>query len=773
MVENSNLATLPELADEAIQTAYRLYLFRSRHTTGKHLPDTDWELPAAIVEAYPAPKHFTKHTQQDQSSRIEYVTPPRTKRLSKLRPTETVIPANPDIIGYPLIWESEFNPSARDAICEAYRQLVHRTGEFQNYLIERERSRTQEQLLTAGLIGPSNPNQQPISNQDSLTDLQSGLPVPPNSNQQPISDTDQPRDPPPVQRTRSASGSWRPPGPLDYRTHRSPTLSSTPSPALRIHQPTPILEERAPAPDPPLHQHHQLRMATQIQPSDPRHQSYDPTSGRNPNAGPAGAKSDNDGAPAATNGGTRDEGSTSGNRTARNRRQRFPTENTEEPSRGSNDWETPIEEGMAGEIAGNPRMAAWLQEILAIANERGRRQAREELQEDIDHRMAKWQMEYDRRQREARAFEGGDRRNRANENPQRQQDRNQYQPRTRPRGRTQTQTRSQSAGTPPEDLNQSPAREKGKDKTQSHRRYDSMDDPSSSSSESSRSPSQSRRPSRYQRQRSPEGRLHHREDGESRSPDGRSYQIQWRPDCLGFFDPFLDTKEFPSGPVIDKGGKVYYRSVNAFIDAAECSGSAYGYRTVRENLDKCLRGTAHRWFISQLTSRERARLRGGYKLKRWAKALKRKWTPSTRDAWDRIERSSYGPQDAIRDRPPAEYVLELLADAEDAGIAETKQRLKLAWQRLHPDYQDIIPEPNSRTSIESFIRSIEEKKYSTQKRHRESKYTSYRSGTSSTAYGYQSRNRNTAGPPQRPMPYRGQDRFQPLRGGGGMEAPPR
>ncbi len=44
--------------------------------------------------------------------------------------------------------------------------------------------------------------------------------------------------------------------------------------------------------------------------------------------------------------------------------------------------------------------------------------------------------------------------------------------------------------------------------------------------------------------------------------DGR-----FRPEDVGFFDPFLDEKEYGKADIADKGQKIYYRSVSLFIDA--------------------------------------------------------------------------------------------------------------------------------------------------------------------------------------------------------------
>ncbi|EON63184.1 hypothetical protein W97_02411 [Coniosporium apollinis CBS 100218] len=55
---------------------------------------------------------------------------------------------------------------------------------------------------------------------------------------------------------------------------------------------------------------------------------------------------------------------------------------------------------------------------------------------------------------------------------------------------------------------------------------------------------------------------------------------------VGFFDPFLDEKELGKGDLVDKGNEIYFRSVHAFIDAAENAAYSKPSTTIRQNLDK-------------------------------------------------------------------------------------------------------------------------------------------------------------------------------------------
>ena len=72
----------------------------------------------------------------------------------------------------------------------------------------------------------------------------------------------------------------------------------------------------------------------------------------------------------------------------------------------------------------------------------------------------------------------------------------------------------------------------------------------------------------------------------------RQPTILFKPEEVGFFDPYLNVNDYGLGDVTDKGNKVYFRLVHLFIDAARDYAIVNRAGIMRYNLLKCLRGSA-------------------------------------------------------------------------------------------------------------------------------------------------------------------------------------
>ena len=218
-------------------------------------------------------------------------------------------------------------------------------------------------------------------------------------------------------------------------------------------------------------------------------------------------------------------------------------------------------------------------------------------------------------------------------------------------------------------------------------------------------------PSRHRSNKS--NSCHHRDPSSSRSRSRAdiSKSLRFKADEIALFDPYLDEKEYGSAPVVDRNGKIYCRSVHAFTEAIHNATYATDPRVIRTHLHLCLRGIAQAWYLSQLTESQRDRLRGGHGVERWTKALLDKWRQPPRAAWTAINAAHYGPEEIKAGKQPAEFVLSLCQSLKDAGVTDEESQLGQIWSRLDDRLQEVIDEPDIGSTIEGFIRKLEEKQY--------------------------------------------------------------
>jgi hypothetical protein len=85
--------------------------------------------------------------------------------------------------------------------------------------------------------------------------------------------------------------------------------------------------------------------------------------------------------------------------------------------------------------------------------------------------------------------------------------------------------------------------------------------------------------------------------------NGTNGTASWRPDELGFFDPYLDDDAVVgSGDIVYSGSHPYYGNVFTFVERIKDVAKAKGENAVRLNFHSCLRGTALEWHSGELTS---------------------------------------------------------------------------------------------------------------------------------------------------------------------------
>ena len=185
---------------------------------------------------------------------------------------------------------------------------------------------------------------------------------------------------------------------------------------------------------------------------------------------------------------------------------------------------------------------------------------------------------------------------------------------------------------------------------------------------------------------------------------------KFSPEEIGYFNPYLDEKEYGAGDVVSKGNKIYYRSVHLFIDAFKYATLDLSSELVRRNLHKCLQGGAATWFIHLLTDDERMELRGGRGVERWEKKLFQKFKTRSTVAYARLEAERYGPEEVRKDRPVADFVMNVVRWAKEADITDPHAQLSMAWNKLDPRFQNNVPKPRRGWTVEDLIEEIEDRK---------------------------------------------------------------
>ena len=222
---------------------------------------------------------------------------------------------------------------------------------------------------------------------------------------------------------------------------------------------------------------------------------------------------------------------------------------------------------------------------------------------------------------------------------------------------------------------------------------------------------------RSRRRRSKRSRHHGRRrrrssppsSGDDESSDSsRSRRRQdFKPDQIGYFDPYLDIKEFGKDDICEKGGKTYFRSVSLFLDSARDHATMFSATETRRHLNKCLRGTASIWFIHHLTADDRKWIRRGRGIERWDSLLFNRFKIPTSQAWGKLNAESYSFKDAHDRRPVADFVMNCVRWAREADVDKLPAQLVQCWLRLEPEFRNVIPKPSATTSLSSFIEDLE------------------------------------------------------------------
>ena len=176
-----------------------------------------------------------------------------------------------------------------------------------------------------------------------------------------------------------------------------------------------------------------------------------------------------------------------------------------------------------------------------------------------------------------------------------------------------------------------------------------------------------------------------------------------RADDIGFFNPNAEGE----GPVVGEK-HVTFRDVFAFVDRLKEMKRRHSEQQVLAVIVSCLKGTAITWHTAELAELERDILEAA-NLEQWSKALIRRFKEDTADAVKAMYSERFLMEDALHNNiGPREYAQNIFRHARAAELGSTQ--LIIAWNNLHPTFRGQISQPNSSTSVHSFLQELDLKR---------------------------------------------------------------
>ena len=176
-----------------------------------------------------------------------------------------------------------------------------------------------------------------------------------------------------------------------------------------------------------------------------------------------------------------------------------------------------------------------------------------------------------------------------------------------------------------------------------------------------------------------------------------------RADDIRFFNPNAEGE----GPIVGEK-HVTFRDVFAFVDRLKEMKRRHSEQQVLAVIMSCLKGTAITWHTAELAELERDILEAA-NLKQWSKALVRRFKKDTADAVKAMYSEKFTIEDALHNHiGPREYAQNIFHHARAADLGTTQ--LIIAWNNLHPTFHSQISQPNSSTSVHSFLQELDLKR---------------------------------------------------------------
>ena len=124
---------------------------------------------------------------------------------------------------------------------------------------------------------------------------------------------------------------------------------------------------------------------------------------------------------------------------------------------------------------------------------------------------------------------------------------------------------------------------------------------------------------------------------------------------LEYFDPHLDRAN-GEGEIVSVGKDVYYKNVVLFVQRFQSLVTFQGTALVKANIATSLRGSALKWYISELSHFDSNALNNIPGMKSWVNTLSRRFKVPTSVALGLLTDETYSVDDACARCPPAQYV---------------------------------------------------------------------------------------------------------------------
>lgn len=195
---------------------------------------------------------------------------------------------------------------------------------------------------------------------------------------------------------------------------------------------------------------------------------------------------------------------------------------------------------------------------------------------------------------------------------------------------------------------------------------------------------------------------------------------RWIAADLGFFDPLYEGKSVASGaPPLEHSGKdSYFRDVHAFNDRAKELGVTKGAKMVRENLWLSPRGTAMKWWDTELSANEKRMSRMSEEghdvtgIDEWITLLHGRFKEPPHVAMDTLMHEKYTIRDTVSRREPREYAQKILRLARDAGLSQLKNQLDIMFNGIDLEVRaSDIRRPKDSTTLSEFLADMDDVKH--------------------------------------------------------------
>ncbi|KAF2006030.1 hypothetical protein P154DRAFT_291596 [Amniculicola lignicola CBS 123094] len=180
--------------------------------------------------------------------------------------------------------------------------------------------------------------------------------------------------------------------------------------------------------------------------------------------------------------------------------------------------------------------------------------------------------------------------------------------------------------------------------------------------------------------------------------------LKFYPEQIGFFHPDMSNTD-DGRDTAEIGGKIHYRNVRDFIEAAERAVETRQMpeHVVRSNLHLYLKGLAVSWFQTQLTKEQKREGLQGPGVQQWAKILTKRWRTRPEVALRQLQERTYGPKDVSVGKPPSKWFLTVQRlQTENAYVLH-------AWNWLDTEVRLALRTPDEGMDASEFMRMMDER----------------------------------------------------------------